>query len=322
MTALTWEPYRRVLAADIVRLWNRAMGDAFPMSQRLFRQNTEGAPSYDPDDSRVVCRQDDVVGYILTKRFGEDDPLRETMGSAGWIDAIIVDPAWQRQGIGRDLMAWALHRLRGNGAEQVFLGGGLRHFLPGVPAETPGLKDFFGGLDFATLATVYDLRGNLRGFAAPPAASAAVVEAGASVTPCEPEDVPALMAFLRAEFPGRWRFDTERCLALGGAPQDVMILRRSPDVLGFAQIYHRRSAFLGPPIHWHRLMGTHYGGLGPIGIAAGVRGRGLGKALLQLSLQHLAGLGVTDAVIDWTTLLAFYAKVGFTPWKSYARMVC
>jgi len=322
MTTLKWKPYRKSLAADIVRLWNRAMGDAFPMTLRLFRQNTEGAPSYDPDDSTVVCHQDEVIGYILTKRFREDDPLRETVGSAGWIEAIIVDPAWQKQGVGRDLMAWAMYRLRSNGADKIVLGGGFRHFLPGVPAETPGLPNFFAASGFAPTATVYDLRGDLRGFMAPPVASVAVADSGASVVACQKEDVPALMAFLRAEFPGRWRFDTGRFLALGGAPQDIMILRRSQDVIGFAHIYHRRSAFLGPPIFWHSLMGANYGGLGPIGVAAGMRGRGLGLALLQLSLQHLAGLGVTNAVIDWTRLLDFYAKAGFTPWKSYTRMEC
>ncbi len=321
-TRFTWKPYRKSLAADIVRLWNRTMGDAFPMTLRLLRQNTEGAPSFDPDDSTVVCRQDDVIGYILTKRFREDDPLRESVGSFGWIEAIVVDPAWQKKGLGRDLMAWAMYRLRSNGAEKVILGGGFRHLLPGAPASTPGLPDFFAKSGFAKTATVYDLRGDLRGFTVPPAASAALADAGASVVPSQPDDVPALMAFLRAEFPGRWRFDTGRFLALGGAAQDIMILRRSQDVFGFAQIYDRRSVFLGPPIFWHSLLGAHYGGLGPIGVAAGVRGRGLGLALLQLSLQRLAGLGVTDAVIDWTGLLDFYAKVGFTPWKTYTRMEC
>ena len=130
------------------------------------------------------------------------------------------------------------------------------------------------------------------------------------------------MAFLQAEFPGRWRFDTKRYLDLGGDCSDIMVLSQGSQVIGFAQIYHRASSYQAPPMYWHRLVGARYGGLGPIGVAAGVRGKGLGLALLQLSLQHLATLGVQDAVIDWTTLLGFYARAGFTSWKTYLRMDC
>jgi predicted N-acetyltransferase YhbS len=128
------------------------------------------------------------------------------------------------------------------------------------------------------------------------------------------------MAFLQAEFPGRWRFDTKRYLDLGGNPDNIMILCQGERVIGFAHVYFRGGSYQGPPTYWHSLVGTHYGGLGPIGVAASVRGKGLGLALLQLSLQHLATLGVEDAVIDWTTLLDFYARAGFAPWKTYIRM--
>jgi len=57
--------------------------------------------------------------------------------------------------------------------------------------------------------------------------------------------------------------------------------------------------------------------LGPIGVSASVRGKGLGLALLRLCLEELAKRGVEATVIDWTDLGAFYAKMGFIPWKAY-----
>jgi GNAT superfamily N-acetyltransferase len=319
---LIWEPYRSSLAPDVVRLWNKALGEQFPMTLRLFRQNTEGAPSYRADDSTVVVADGQVISYILTKRFREQDTLLQSEGATGWIEALVVDPAWQRQGVGRDLLAWAVYKLRSEGAQKILLGGGVRHFLPGVPAGPGSAQDYFARAGFVATSTVYDLRGSLRGFTAPPSASTAVAAAGGSVTPCRPDDVLDLSAFLLAEFPGRWRFDTQCFLSQGGAPQDIMILRQGTRVTGFAHIYHRRSAYLGSPIAWHRLLGRAYGGLGPIGVAKEVRGKGLGLALLQLSLQRLAGLGVADAVIDWTTLTGFYGHAGFTPWKAYVHMQC
>ena len=298
---LVWKPYRKSLAADVVGLWNRAIGQHFPMTLRLLRQNVEGAPGFDANDGTIVSRDDQVVGFVWTQRFREQDPLRQELGAMGWIEAIVVDPSYQRQGLGRDLMAWAMSRLRNEGAASILLGGSIQYFLPGVPAELPGLPDFFARFGFGPAGVVHDLRGNLRGIQAPPAAATAVAAADAAVRPCQPHDVPALMAFLQAEFPGRWRYDIGRFLSRGGAPQDIIILCQGQSVIGFARIHHRRSAFLAGPTYWHRLLRPRYGGLGPIGVAAAMRGKGLGLALLQLALAHLAQLGVEDAVIDWTS---------------------
>lgn len=322
MTALTltWKPYRKSLAADLARVWNRALGEHFPLDVRLIRQNIEGAPSFQPGDSTIVTRGDEVTGFIVTKRFREQDPLLETLARVGWIEALIVDPAYQRQGIGRDLLAWAVYRLRSNGATTIHLGSGLRHFFPGVPLELPGLVDYFAGSGFTQTGVAHDLRGNLRGFVAPPSAAQAVAAVGGIVRPCRVEDIPALRAFLQAEFPGRWRYDIRRYLDLGGDPSYIIIAKQGDAVIGFAQIHRAGRGYQGTPTYWRALRGPHPGGLGPIGVAANTRGKGIGLALLQLALEEAARRGVEDAVIDWTTLVDFYARVGFTPWKSYARM--
>lgn len=58
-------------------------------------------------------------------------------------------------------------------------------------------------------------------------------------------------------------------------------------------------------------------GLGPIGIAAGVRGRRLGELLLQRSLLQLRALGAHTVCIDWTILKEYYGKFGFLPERTY-----
>jgi predicted N-acetyltransferase YhbS len=85
-------------------------------------------------------------------------------------------------------------------------------------------------------------------------------------------------------------------------------------------VNHWRSSWLGPNVYWHRLLGEHYGGLGPIGVSASHRGRGLGLALLCHSVAHLRDLGVRRMCIDWTNLLDFYGKIGFAPWKEYVHV--
>jgi hypothetical protein len=41
---------------------------------------------------------------------------------------------------------------------------------------------------------------------------------------------------------------------------------------------------------------------------------------VKAAANELIGRGVTDIVIDWTQLVAFYEKLGFTPWKQYQSM--
>ena len=58
-----------------------------------------------------------------------------------------------------------------------------------------------------------------------------------------------------------------------------------------------------------------------MGVSPEVRGRGLGLALLCQAVKSLKESGVQDMVIDWTTLLDFYEKAGFLPWKAYLGYV-
>ena len=59
------------------------------------------------------------------------------------------------------------------------------------------------------------------------------------------------------------------------------------------------------------------GGLGPMGLAPTLRGRGLGLALLDRSIQYLRALGVQEIIVDWTGLTRVYGGLGFATWKRY-----
>jgi predicted N-acetyltransferase YhbS len=140
---------------------------------------------------------------------------------------------------------------------------------------------------------------------------------GMEVRPCRPADVPALLAFLAEEFPGMWWHDADRHLAAGGNPADWLLLRDAGQVVGMVRVHHPASRPIGAASFWEPLRGPRAGGLGPIGLAKARRGEGLGKLLLAATLAHLRGLGVDDAVADWTDLLGYYQPFGFRIWKSY-----
>jgi GNAT superfamily N-acetyltransferase len=276
---------------ELADLWNRAMGPAFPMDLRLLRQNTLEHPSFDPAGIFLEGQ-----GFALACRGPE----------RGHIEALGVAPEARRRGLGRRLLERALEWL---GPGPVRAGAGPAHFFPGVPEEMEPARRLLEAHGFRPTWKAHDLVRTLNSPPPPPAAG---------LGPCRRGEEPALLDFLQREFPGRWLQDTRRRLEI--EPQDVVLARQGAKVVGFCHIFHPGSAVLGPSVYWRGLLGPAWGGLGPVGVAAGARGQGLGRALLQAALHHLWGRGARTIAVDWTGLPDFYARLGFRIWKTYQGM--
>ena len=273
--------------------WNRALGDRFPLRIELARQFL--SLDVDADASAV-----EPEGIVVAKRSGDE----------GWVGALVVEPSAQRRGVGGRLLRHALESLRAAGARTVRIGGDRLHLLPGVPE--PGPADFFRRRGVELHPEVVDLRQRLDGWS-PPAGLPAVAPAGR----WEP-----LLAFLHREFPGRWLWETEEARRRGADPGSYLLLREGGQVQGFARVHHARpgaprSGVIPASVYWSPLLDARAGGLGPIGVAASMRGRGLGLGLLRAATAYLRARGVADMVIDWTRLVDFYALAGFGVWKRY-----
>ena len=47
----------------------------------------------------------------------------------------------------------------------------------------------------------------------------------------------------------------------------------------------------------------------------------VGAAVLDAGLRRLHNNGINGCVIDWTDLVEFYGKFGFTPYRKYVQLV-
>jgi len=314
VTPLTSEPLR-----DLVDIWNAAAGEAFPLREAVFRQNTVDDPNFDPAGCAIARAGPDgrVVGFCVAKvarvPIGADGLTPED----GWISILAVHPASQRRGVGGALLEAGETFLRGRRCRHILLGGDPGHFFPGVPAGTAAVH-FFERAGYRLRGEAYDLRRSLGGYQTPDAVSAALAaHPDLEIRPLTPQDRGGLLAFLDETFPGRWRYTVARCLERGGSIGDVMGVVRGEDVFGFAQLFHPGSAWIGPSIAWAAARSGATGGLGPMGLSPELRGRRLGLALLDRAVLHLAGLGLDEMVVDWTILLDFYGALGFEPCREY-----
>lgn len=313
-TLLTLEPRHQ---SGLLDLWSRRWGHEFPLDLALWRQNTDGDPRHFRAERCWVIEDGETIVGCLILKVPDDPPAWPGQDpKQAWISFLIIEPGRELE-LAPLLMDRALGWLRGAGFGRVSYGGGPAHFFPGAPDGDVALRRALETAGFRPGEVAYDLLADVRSYRRPDDVDPPLRGADTTFRASDQGDVPALLSFVDHHFPGRWAYETRQRLEIEPTPADLLILRRGAEVIGFCHAYHRGSRRIGPSIYWRRAIGDHYGGLGPLGMAPAFRGRGLGFALLALAVEHLRGLGAEYVVIDWTTLVDFYRRLGFHVWRTY-----
>ncbi len=299
--------------AAAVAIWNAACGDDLAIMPRFVEYNTRAATGA-TQAGRIAISDDAPVGFVLASALPNDP--QTSPREMGWIDALAIAPEFQRRGVGGELLAWAEAWLREQSCLRARLGGSLRPFVAGLPTELQ-TDAFFRARGYAPRSNgerVWDVARDLRDYVSTRPPSDAVIR------PARPDDETALLEFFAREFPNRWRFEYEEFLRVGGCISDWIVLTTTRGVDGFAKLCFEDSISPINRVYPWKLP-RPWGQLGPIGVSADARGKGYGGALLDTALCHLRDAGVRGCVIDWTDLVDFYARFGFTPYCEYAMLI-
>ncbi|MCL5996330.1 MAG: GNAT family N-acetyltransferase [Chloroflexi bacterium] len=305
--------------ATAARLWTAACGPDLAISDRFVAYNVRST-SGRVLAGQFVMRDGQPAGFVLASALVGD--LLAASPETGHIDAIAVLPQAQRQGAGSALLGWAEDWLYRLGCNCFVLGASQRPFVPGVP-DALATAPFFqrrGYLPNPGYGWSVDMAHDLRDYVTPPAALKAQ---GVIVRPAQPGDEEAMLAFLRREFPGGWRYECEEFLRAGGRISDYVLLYSERDsgrsVDGCCLVTFEDS--LRPLDRFYPFqLPRPWGQLGAIGVSADRRGEGYGAALLDGGLRHLRDHGVRGCIIDWLVLVDFYAKFGFRVHRHYTMM--
>ncbi len=318
MTAVRLLPYSPAAAPHVVALWGAAAGDVFPLREPVLRQCLEGNPSARPEDAVLAWEGGRLIGFGYAGLHRMPDRETARFRTRGQLQAVIVHPDRRRRGLGRRIAAALGERIHAHGVQTVEAGGGMFYLWAGVPEDLPGALAFASAIGFELGEPSWDLRGHVADLRIDATTKATLNASDATVTPATGDDRAALLAFLFTEFGGEWWNETRWFLDSGGDPAELLLLRDANGrILGLARIHGPATRPIGPPHFWAARRPPETGGLGPIGVAAELRGRGLGRALLVVSLDRLRRRGLTDVVIDFTTLLGYYGPHGFAPWITY-----
>ncbi len=289
-------------------LWNAAAGAKLSVRPAFVAYNTQPMPGL-AQEGRLALVDGQVAGVTLASAVVQPGPFR---GQA-WVDLLAVAPQFQRRGVGSALLEWAEDWLAGQGGTAARIGGSLNPFAPGLPFELDG-QDFFRarGYDVDAQHFDWDVARNLQDYQALYPDSLP----GADLRPLRAGQEDELLTFMKREFPGRWQYEVENFLRIGGRASDFMVLRTEIGLDGFCWMTFADSARPLDRFYMHGLP-EPWGQMGPLGVGMGCRGKGYGGALIDAAARHLQSRGIAGSVIDWTGLVTLYGKFGYQPYRQY-----
>ncbi len=303
----------------LVTLWNASFGANWPLTERLLRQTLENDPFYEAAGHFVARENDEIVGWALCKSNKLAGPELGRFQNRGGIGALCVHPNFQRRGVGTQLLERCEDYLRKHDSPLTTLYF-PHHLLPGIPADSPSGVAFFKKHGYEGFTPCVDMWRELSTYELPEKAVAAMQQnPTVEIRRAREDEANRVLDFVSREFPGGWTYSAKSHFARGGKASDIIVAVENSEVIGFCHTSDWRSSWLMPNIYWHELLGERFGGLGPIGIGAEHRKRGLGLAICAVAVEELKRAGVEKMAIDWTTLVDFYGQMGFTVWKTYLQ---
>lgn len=299
--------------SQIVNLWNRELGADFPMRETLFVQNSIYDPNVLQSGSNVVVNdQDQIVGFVITKCVQDK---KETLlnQEVGWIQTLLVDSRFRKNGIGSVLLEKAEKALQKQGCKTMFLGRDPAHYFPGIPLEYEDTKMWFEKRNYHAAEVASDL--------------IKVYKPDEKFDFIKPKDIEVsliknkdeLLSFLHRCFPGRWEYEAKRYFNNGGTGREFVVFRKENKIIGFCRINDFKSPIIGPNIYWAPLFNEGVGGVGPLGIDKNERKNGYGLAIVKAGISFLRERQMNTIIIDWTGLLDFYKKIDYKVWKQYQQ---
>lgn len=294
----------------LARLWSEFYPERYQVDVDLLKQNTVDCAVFDWGASAIEVMDDETLGFVIVKKSANPSLWSGTSQDAYHVSAI----AYHEPETGIDLMAQAKRTVADRGGQKLIFGMDNRHFFPGCPEDCHNLCSFLMVEGFEKTGSHFDLERDMADYESP-----VQLTPGLKFREVTEADVNALRSFLDREFPGRWAHDVMEKVSVEGAANTCFGAFEGGRLLGFALIQDWRHKLPIGGAVWRSSLGEKWGSLGPIGVAAEERGRGIGDALLGSALTNLKNRGVRRCIIDWTTLDGFYGKHGFEISRRYRK---
>lgn len=279
----------------VIKLWNKCLQRDY-ISPAIFQKKILTDSNFDPQGCLVAEVNGMVVGFmlgIIRKVPLENIGLQEELG---WITVFFVDPKYQRQGIGKQLLTEVLKYFQNNQRKKILVSCYVpNYFFPGVDIDQyQGGYLFLKSQGFEDSHQVVGMGNELQDMVMPVEARTKIAELneqGIEIIDFQKKYTYSLLNFLRDEFPGDWA-GTIVDKIKAGTEDEIVIAIKDNQVLGYCQ-------FEGP----------HFG---PFGVSKLLRGNGIGRLLFWAVVEKMKQAGHHFIWLSWTggDAARFYEEKG------------
>lgn len=295
----------------VVALWNQTLV-VDPMTKQRFLQNVTLDDNFSPELCRVALDGDRVIGFIWAVSRKVPYGERGLEPTRGWIVLLFVDQAYQRQGVGTQLVQEVEAIFATQKKQLITLAAYSPNYLfPGVDNEHyAGAIDFFTQLGYTKGPQAVSMHRELFNFKFPeayPQFKAELEAEGFRLSNFKLDDAEELIDFLKVNFGGGWARNVKQALLSGRGEDTLLVVKdKNAEIVGYCQ-----RAIDGNPDRF-----------GPFGVKESLRGKHIGVLLFNEMLFDMLKKEIHNVYFLWTggSAQRFYAKNGMEVYRDYTVM--
>ncbi len=267
---------------------------SFPLhdlSLASLKRVTTGDPNFISDDLVLAGDGEKVLGAVLGARY-RSKPESKVGDETAYLKMICSFP------FDRDLMKGLLERMEGRlrkeGARKlVYSNFASWHLFPGVDLRYGDLLSFLSSEGFVKSDQCVDYVVDLSAFKVPERIATmegSILAEAMCLRLARESEKEWVRNWIQEENGFNWAYETAE--AIGGNGSGVWLAMDGDELVAY-------SVFGSLEHHW----------FGPIYVKDERRGDGLGSVLLFKALESMKDLGISRALIPWTSHLFFYSQV-------------
>lgn len=308
MNYIAWNQNR---LTDLITFWNQELGNEFPMSKALFKQNSfDDVNVLNTGSYIAVDENDNITGMIVAKVWQETLAIEADV-KQGHIQVLLVSSDHRGKGIGSSLLKRAEESLIKNGANRIQMGGDPFHYFPGIPESNQQTQHWLEHQGYTLGTKVFDLINHTKKNHSFPSDDTVTYDL------LKQDDHTRFIAFLHDHFPGGWEYQAIKYFEMGGDGREFVIAKKNTKIIGFCRINDHQSPIIAQNMYWSDIFDQKVGGIGPLGISDDEQKQGYGLTIVKAAMAHLQDRDIKTMIIDWTDHLQFYKKLDFDVWKTY-----
>lgn len=292
---------------DLLQCWNQAL-QYDPLTADRFIDQVLLDENFDADLLKIAVIEKRCVGFVYAIKRKFPYLERGLEPERGWIVAMGVLPACQRQGIGTALLEAAEQALSQRGCTNITLSAySPSYFFPGIDQRYQSGLAFFQKMGYPFNSEAVSMQRSLWDYTLPESTVeklSLLQQQGIRIIPYERKYMLALLDYLLKNFGAGWKRNALLAMQKKEAEDTILLcVNEKDEIIGYCM----------------RKIDGNDARFGPIGVNEALRSHGLGGVLLDCMMLEMKSRGINYLYFLWTggPAMRFYERHGFQIYRTY-----